>query len=159
MTISTEEEIFKERKNQKFDKKTSVYISGTWDLFHIGHLNAIKKAKALGNYLIVGVSTDELVQEYKKNPPIFPFDHRWKIVESLKFVDRVIVQKELSTYKQFKELDFDILVVGDDWKNKHLEGIDWIKNHPVKKVVFLPRTQGISSSELKSKVQGLQGNL
>ena len=144
--ISTEQEILKAKNNSR-SKKTKIYISGTWDLFHIGHLNAIKKAKEMGDELIVGISTDELIKKYKNHAPGF------KIIQSLKYVDKIVTQEELSTVEQFKNLDFDILIVGDDWKDKYLDGIEWIKNHPEKKVVFLPRTQGISTNSIRKKLE------
>lgn len=142
-----------EYKAKKKSKKTVVYISGTWDLFHIGHLNAIKNARDLGDELIVGVSTDELIKEYKGHEPIYPYEDRLKIIESLKYVDRVVTQKELSTDEQFKELDFDVLVVGDDWKGKYLSGIEWIRNHPSKLVIYLPRTPEISTSMIRERLE------
>ncbi len=142
-----------EYKEKKKTKRTIVYISGTWDLFHIGHLNAIRTAKYLGDELIVGVSTDELIRKYKGHEPIYPYEDRLKIIESLKYVDRVVTQRELSTDEQFRELDFDVLVVGDDWKDKYLSGIEWIKNHPSKTVIYLPRTPGISTSIIKERLE------
>ncbi len=142
-----------EYKKNKKSKRTTVYISGTWDLFHIGHLNAIISARDLGDELIVGVSTDELIEKYKGHEPIYPYEDRLKIIESLKYVDRIVTQKELSTDVQFKELDFDVLVVGDDWKGKYLTGIEWIKNHPSKIVIYLPRTPGISTSIIRERLE------
>lgn len=160
MAVATEKEILEARKNQKYrNREVVAYISGTWDLFHVGHLNAIKKARELGDKLIVGISTDELVRKYKKREPIFPYEQRLKIIESLKFVDEIVTQHELSTIEQFQELDFDILVVGEDWKDKFLDGIEWIKQHPEKKVVFLPRTSGISSSILRERLDKISGDL
>ena len=149
--ISTEQEMLK-AKSRSRSKKTKVYISGTWDLFHIGHLNAIKKAKEMGDELIVGISTDELIRKYKNHAPVFPYKDRFEIIQSLKYIDKIVTQQELSTVEQFKDLDFDILVVGDDWKDQYLEGIEWIKNHSEKKVVFLPRTPGISTSIIKKRL-------
>ncbi|MEK6900250.1 MAG: adenylyltransferase/cytidyltransferase family protein, partial [Nanoarchaeota archaeon] len=71
-------------------KKTVVFTAGTWDLFHVGHLNLIKRSKELGDFLIVAVSTDELVVSYKKGPPAIPFDERAAILESCKYVDKVV---------------------------------------------------------------------
>ncbi len=140
------------KMNHDRTKKIIVYISGTWDLFHIGHLNAIITAKKLGDELIVGVSTDELIRKYKKYDPIYPYKDRLKIIESLKYVDRIVTQEELSTEEQFRALNFDVLVVGDDWKGKYLSGIEWIRKHESKVVIYLPRTPGISTSSIRKRL-------
>src|SRR3989344_1764884 len=142
----------KEYKEREKSKKIIVYISGTWDLFHIGHLNAIRTASTLGDELIVGVSTDELIKKYKGHEPVYPYKDRLEIIESLRYVDRVVAQRELSTDEQFRELDFDVLVVGNDWKNKYLSGIEWLKNHPSKTVIYLPRTPEISTSIIRDRL-------
>ncbi len=149
MEMSIEE--FREM-NRNRTRNITVYISGTWDLFHIGHLNAIRTAKELGDELIVGVSTDELIKKYKGHEPVYPYEERLKIIESLKYVDRTSTQEELSTEEQFRALNFDVLVVGDDWKDKYLSGIEWIKKHKSKVVIYLPRTLGIDTSSIKRKL-------
>lgn len=133
-------------------KKVIVYTSGTWDLFHIGHLNLFKKSKELGDKLVVGVSTDELVRSYKKTPLIIPFEERMEIVKSCKYVDKVVKQVILSEIKQLKEINPDIITIGSDWKNKYLEGLEWFKKQPGKKVIYLPYTGHISSTEIKKRM-------
>jgi glycerol-3-phosphate cytidylyltransferase len=92
------------------------YTTGVFDMFHIGHLHLLKKAKHHCDYLIVGVSTDELVESYKGKTPIIPFNHRFEIVNSLEVVDEVVVQADRDKIKQFHEINYDVLFVGDDWK-------------------------------------------
>ncbi len=123
-------------------KKVITY--GTFDLFHIGHLNLLKRAKKLGDYLIVGVSTDEF-NKVKGKKSIIPFEHRKAIVESIKYVDLVIPEKSWDQkFEDIKKYDVDILVMGDDWKGK----FDHLKKYV--EVVYLPRTKGISSSMIKT---------
>jgi len=128
--------------------KKIVFTAGTWDLFHMGHLNIIKKSKELGDYLIVGVSTDELVVSYKRYKPFIPYNERLEIVKSIKYVDETVKQTKLIDINQLKKFDVDIVTIGDDWKNKYLEGIDWMKKQG-KKVVYLPYTDGVSSTTVK----------
>lgn len=90
------------------------YTTGVFDLFHIGHLNILKKAKEQCEYLIVGVSTDEVVQGYKKKTPIIPFEERIAIVEALECVDEVIPQTSMDKFKSWKEIKFDVIFHGDD---------------------------------------------
>ncbi len=122
---------------------------GTFDLFHVGHLRLLKRAKELGNFLIVGISTDEF-NKIKGKKTIIPFDHRAEIVESIKYVDMVIPEKSWEQkIDDIKKYNIDTFVIGDDWKGK----FDYLKDYC--EVVYLPRTHGISSSELKSLLKGL----
>jgi glycerol-3-phosphate cytidylyltransferase len=126
--------------------KIVVYTSGTFDLFHSNHLKMIKYAKGLGDTLIVGVSTDELVLSYK-NPPIIPFEERIQIVEALRYPDVVIPQQSLDHTEIVKKLNINIFVVGDDWFGKY----DYLQDLGVK-VFYFPYGQGISSSNVKEKI-------
>jgi glycerol-3-phosphate cytidylyltransferase len=123
-----------------------VYTSGTFDLFHSNHLKMIKYAKGLGEILIVGVSTDELVSTYK-NPPVIPFEERFSIIEALKFPDIVIPQKTLDHTGIVKKLNIDVFVVGDDWEGKY----DYLEELGVK-VFYFPYGSGVSSSKLKVEI-------
>lgn len=129
-----------------------VYTSGTYDLFHYGHLNVIKRSRALGDYLIVGVSTDELVASYKKHPPIIPFEQRAEIIRHLSCVDQVVTQRELFEQKLMQQLGVNVMTIGSDWKDKYNEGLEWARNSPDIEVVFLPYTKSISTTEIKQAI-------
>lgn len=101
-------------------KKIIGYTTGVYDLFHIGHLRLLKRAKMHCDYLIVGVSSDELVSSYKNKLPIIPFSHRMEIINSISYVDEVVVQTNRDKKQQFEELCYDVLFVGDDWKDDPL---------------------------------------
>ena len=85
-------------------------------MFHIGHLNILRQAKAKCDYLIVGVSTDELCASYKKKAPIVSFEERKAIVESIRYVDEVVPQINRDKFSAWEKTPFDIMFVGDDWK-------------------------------------------
>ena len=126
--------------------KTVVYTSGTFDMLHINHLKMIEYAKALGDILIVGVNTDELVNEYKSEP-IIPFEERIALVKALKYPDIVIPQHSLDHRDKIKKLKFDVFVVGDDWTGKY----DYLEDMGIT-VVYFPYGRGVSSTSLKKKI-------
>lgn len=129
------------------------YTTGVFDMFHIGHLNILRQAKELCEHLIVGVSTDELVQSYKNKTPIIPFSERKAIVEACRYVDEVIAQTDRDKIAAYERLKFDVMFVGDDWKGKPLfmEVEKYLNAHGAG-VVYFPYTQGTSSSILREKV-------
>ncbi|MBR0430862.1 FAD synthase [Candidatus Saccharibacteria bacterium] len=130
-------------------KKIIGYTTGVYDMFHIGHLNILKNAKKRCDYLIVGVSTDEVVRKYKHKTPIVPLEDRMEIVRSLRYVDKVVVQDSMDKMKAWKKYKFDILFHGDDWANsKMYNEIEEKLNQVGAKVVFLPHTPGISTTIL-----------
>ena len=126
--------------------KTVVYTSGTFDMLHINHLKMIEYARALGDILIVGVNTDELVASYKSTP-IIPFEERIALMKAIKGPDIVIPQRSLDHTDKVTKLNFDIFVVGDDWNGKY----DYLKDLGVQ-VVYFPYGQSISSSNLKKRI-------
>lgn len=128
------------------NNKTVVYTSGTFDMLHANHLKMIEYARALGDILIVGVNTDELVSSYKTEP-IIPFEERIALVKALKYPDVVIPQKSLDHQEKVKKLHFDIFVVGDDWAGK----FDYLEKQGVT-VVYFPYGDGISSTSLKERI-------
>jgi len=132
-------------------KKVVVYTGGVWDMFHVGHLNLIKKSKSKGDVLIVGVNTDEFVQQYKNKTPVIPYKDRVKIVKSCKHVDKVVKQTVLNDIRTLKRYKVDIVTIGDDWKDKYDEGLEWMKKHG--RVIYLPYTKGVSSTFIKEKIQ------
>lgn len=89
-------------------------------MFHVGHLRILEKARQHCDYLIVGVSSDELVMKYKKKLPIIPYEDRVEIISALSCVDEVVTQYDRDKLKQHKKIGFDILFVGDDWKGSDI---------------------------------------
>ena len=129
------------------------YTTGVFDLFHVGHLNILKRAKEQCDYLIVGVSTDELVIQYKNKKPIIPYNERAEIVSELRYVDKVVTQTNRDKFLAWRDLDFDVLFVGDDWKGTP----EWIRfeeefNNIGVEIVYLPYTQGTSSTKLREVI-------
>ena len=99
------------------------YTTGVFDLFHIGHLNILKRARLECDYLIVGITTDELAFSVKKKNPVIPFQERMEIIEAIKFVDEVVPQTTYDKFEAWNNLKFDRMFVGDDWKGTD----EWIK--------------------------------
>jgi glycerol-3-phosphate cytidylyltransferase len=129
------------------------YTTGVFDLFHIGHLNILKNAKEQCEYLIVGVSTDEVVKEYKHKTPVIPFEERIAIVEAIKYVDQVVPQTTMNKMEAWEELKFNVIFHGDDWKGSPL--YNKYKNEFAKvgvELVFLPHTKGTSSTEISKRL-------
>lgn len=128
------------------------YTSGVYDMFHIGHLNLLKRAKEECEFLVVGVTTDELAL-YKNKTPIIPFNERIQIVESLKYVDKAVPQENMDKLAACKKYNADVIFVGDDWKgtdkwNKIEEDLKTIGAE----VVYFPYTKGTSSTILREKL-------
>lgn len=129
------------------------YTTGVYDMFHIGHLNILRRAKEQCDYLIVGVSTDELVKEYKNKIPTIPFENRVAIVEAIKYVDKVVAQVNMDKFEAWKSLKFDVIFHGDDWKGSNLyDKVEKELKAVGVDMVFLPHTDGISSTLLTGKM-------
>ena len=130
------------------------YTTGVFDLFHIGHLNILRRAKEQCEYLIVGVSTDECVRAYKNKTPVIPFEQRLEIVQAIKYVDAVVPQTSMDKVEAWKQLGFEVLFHGSDWQNSDMYN-DIIRAFETVgvDVVFLPHTDGISSTDLTSKIR------
>lgn len=126
------------------------YTTGVFDLFHIGHLNVLKRAKLECDYLIVGVTSDELSMSAKKKKPIIPFQERMEIVEAIKFVDEVVPQMNYDKMEAWNNLKFDKMFVGDDWKGtpKWLEIEKEFAQYGVE-IMYFPYTSHTSSSILR----------
>jgi len=127
---------------------TTVITFGTFDLFHIGHLNLLQRARHLGDRLVVGVSTDALNYWKKGRYPIFPEQERLAIVRALKCVDDVFLEESLEQKADYVQAhSADVLVMGADWEGKfdHLKGMC--------RVVYLPRTEEISTTEVEQFIQ------
>ena len=125
------------------------YTTGVFDLFHIGHLNVLRRAKEMCDYLIVGVSTDSLVQDYKGKIPIIPYEERKAIVQAIRYVDEVVPQTSRDKFEALMRLKFDIMFLGDDWKGSPLFEEAERKFETVgARIVYFPYTQGTSSTIL-----------
>jgi glycerol-3-phosphate cytidylyltransferase len=125
-------------------KPRRVITFGTYDLFHVGHLRIIQRARALGDHLIVGVSTDALNISKKAFSPVFPEAERMAIVAGLKYVDEVFPEESLDLKAEYiRRYRADVLVMGDDWAGRFDAFRDLCE------VVYLPRTDGVSTTDIK----------
>lgn len=126
------------------------YTQGVYDMFHIGHLNLLNNAKKYCDYLIVGVNADSLVESYKNKTPVINENERQTIVSNIKVVDQCIIATTLDKVEIWNEFHFDVIFIGDDWKgNPRWEATrEDFKQYGVD-VVFLPHTDGISSTILR----------
>lgn len=132
------------------------YTTGVFDMFHIGHLNILRRAKGQCDYLIVGVSTDELVQKEKNKIPIIPFFDRCAIVEACRYVDKVVAQEDKNKLGAYERLHFNKMFVGSDWKGSEAFNKFEKQFEPLGvEIIYLAHTDGISSTILRSKVDGL----
>lgn len=131
------------------------YTTGVFDMFHIGHLNILRHAKEMCDYLIVGVSTDELVEYEKQKRPIIPFEERMEIVKSIRYVDEVVPQIDKDKLAAFHRLDdrFNVMFVGSDWKGTP-QWIEYEKQFAPYgvEIVYFPYTKGTSSTILREKI-------
>ncbi|MBC1889244.1 adenylyltransferase/cytidyltransferase family protein [Listeria booriae] len=133
------------------------YTTGVYDMFHIGHLNLLKRAKAQCDYLIVGVTVDELVS-YKKKQAIIPFEERIEIVKHIRYVDEVVPQVNMNKMEAWQRLGFDAIFVGDDWKGSDTWNqfeADFSKVGVT--IEYLPYTKGTSSTQLRQTLQTING--
>lgn len=130
------------------------YTTGVFDMFHIGHLNILRRAKEQCDYLIVGVSTDELVQKDKHKTPIIPFENRCAIVEAIKYVDQVVPQEDKNKFGAWEKYHFNKMFVGSDWQGTEAWNRFEEQFKPVGvEIVYLSHTDGISSTILREKLK------
>lgn len=143
------------------------YTTGVFDLFHIGHLNILRRAKGMCDFLIVGVSTDDLVA-YKNKRAVIPFEERIQIVEAIFVVDQAVPQYNMNKFEAWEKYRFDAMFVGDDWKNtERWKEIENQFNKINVDIVYFPYTRGTSSTlinEVLLKLRndemiGLQGSV
>jgi glycerol-3-phosphate cytidylyltransferase len=132
--------------------KKVIYTSGTYDLFHFGHLNILLQAKKLGDSLIVGVSTDALVSKYKNMKPIVCYRDRATIIQNLKCVDKVIKQEKFFDIKQLKKYNISTIVLGDDWRNKSFPELEQCLKKLNIRMIYVPYTKRLSTSKIKEKI-------
>lgn len=131
------------------------YTTGVYDLFHIGHLNLLKRAKDQCDELIVGVTTDKLVS-YKGKRPVIPYEERVEIVRSIRYVDRVVAQTDMDKLGAWRRLGFDLVFVGDDWKGTDKWNAIEAEFQVVGvKVVYFPYTQTTTSTLITNTLHSL----
>lgn len=126
------------------------YTQGVYDMFHIGHLNLLNHAKEQCEYLIVGVNSDSLVEEYKHKKTVISENDRAEIVRNIRSVDECIIVNTLDKTETWNAIHFDAIFIGDDWYGnpRWMQTIEDLSKYGAD-VVFLPHTVGISSTELK----------
>lgn len=130
-----------------YSQSRPVITFGTFDLFHIGHLNILRRARMLGDRLVVGVSTDALNSRKKGFNPVFAEDERMSIVGSLRYVDEVFREESLEQKADYiRRYNAKVLVMGDDWAGR----FDQFRE--LCEVVYLPRTEGISTTDIKQGI-------
>ena len=132
------------------------YTTGVYDLFHIGHLNLLKKAKQQCDHLIVGVTVDDLVA-YKHKRAVIPFEERLEIVKAIRYVDEAVPQETMNKLDAWEKYHFDVMFVGDDWKGTE----KWnTYEREFKKVcvdiIYFPYTKGTSSTLLNETLLKLR---
>lgn len=134
------------------------YTTGVYDMFHMGHLNILKRVKEQCDYLIVGVSTDELVQHDKNKTPIIPFEERCAIVEAIRYVDKVVPQTDKNKFAAWEKYHFNKMFVGSDWKGSPQWNRYEKQFAPVGvEIIYLDHTDGISSTILRDKLNMIYG--
>ncbi|MEQ9463123.1 MAG: adenylyltransferase/cytidyltransferase family protein [Haliea sp.] len=130
------------------NNKRRIITFGTFDVFHVGHLRILERARVLGDQLVVGVSTDSLNESKKGRPPVYPQEERAAIVAALRCVDEVFFEESLELKAEYIRLfDVDVLVMGDDWQGR------FDKFSSLCEVVYLPRTPAISTTEVIEKIR------
>ncbi len=132
------------------------YTSGVFDLFHIGHLNLLRNAKSLCDKLVVGVSTDEVVQ-YKYKNPVITYDERMQIVRAIEYVDAVVPQESMDKMEMWGKIKFDVMFVGDDWyETEKWQAIEAQLKEVGVKIVYFPYTKGVSSTIINEALEKLR---
>ena len=129
------------------------YTTGVFDLFHVGHLNVIVRAKEVCDFLVVGVSTDELVVNYKGKQPIVPFEDRSKIIEALSVVDKVVAQTTMDKLAAWKKIRYNKYIHGNDWQNSDLYNkVEKELMSVGVEICYFPYTKGVSTTNLKKRI-------
>ena len=135
-------------------KKVIGYTTGVYDMFHIGHLNLLRRARAQCDFLIVGVSTDELVKKEKNKNPVICMEERMEIIKELRCVDKVVPQVNKNKLEAWEEYHFDKMFVGSDWQGTPQWDFFEKQFEPLGvEIVYLPYTDGVSSTLLTEFVK------
>lgn len=132
------------------------YTVGTFDMFHVGHLNLFIQAKKYCEHLIVGVHSDEWVMHCKNRPTVIPYEDRSAIVRAIHYVDEVVKNETRSKLEAWETLHFDVAFIGDDWKGTAVwNKIEAELNSVGCDVIYIPYTKGISTTELRERLSGV----
>lgn len=142
-------------ENLKKEKKKIVFTNGCFDIIHIGHIELLKFCKSLGDFLIVGLNTDDSIRRIKGDKrPINPVEDRKIILESIRYVDMVLTFDEDTPLNLIKKIKPDILVKGGDWKENEIVGSEFVKSYGGKVIVF-PYIKNKSTTNIIKKIGGL----
>ncbi len=134
------------------------YLGGCWDLFHIGHLNYIRTAKSLCDFLIVDVTPDEIVFKQKNKMPIIGENDRLEVVRAIKYVDRAELSDEDRDQGALKKYGYNVLFLSEDHKGKeYYNKLEEEMRRLGVEVIYLPYTQGISSTQIRAQLHGRVG--
>lgn len=130
------------------------FTVGTFDMFHVGHLNLVRQAKEYCEYLIVGIHSDEWVVQCKNRPTVITYEDRADIVGSVCYVDEVVKNETRSKLEAWEKYHFDVAFIGDDWKDTEV----WNRIEEELKqvgcdVIYIPYTQGISTTQIREKLK------
>jgi glycerol-3-phosphate cytidylyltransferase len=146
------------------NNKKVLYTGGTFDLFHYGHINFLQKCRMISDEVIVSLNTDEFIFEYKGNTPVMTYEERKKSLLSCPYVDRVIPNiGGKDSRVSILEINPDIVAIGDDWAKKDYYKQmsftqEWLDEHNIV-LVYIPYTQGISTTEIKNRLLTQKGKL
>lgn len=130
------------------------YTTGVFDLFHVGHLNLIRQSKENCDYLIVGVSSDELVVQVKGKKPIIPCSERMEILSAIKYIDKVVKQTSIEKIEDWEKYRFDVVFHGNDWENSEIDLMNAtiLREHNVD-FVYFERGKYLSTTQICEKIK------
>lgn len=134
------------------------YTTGVFDLFHVGHVNLLRNARALCDKLVVGVTVDELVA-YKNKKAVIPFNERMDVVRACRYVDVAIAQESMDKFSVWEKVKFDVMFVGDDWyQSERWKSLEQKFTEVGVRIIYFPYTKGTSSSLINSTLERLRSN-
>lgn len=132
-------------------RKKIVYVQGTWDLFHKGHVNILRKAHKMAKELIIGVNISNSVKKHKGAYPIISYHDRVKMLKACRYVDRVIKSDLTFNIDKLKRYKIEVLVLGDDWRHKDLAGLSEAKKAGIK-IKYFPYTKTVSTTIIRERI-------
>jgi len=135
------------------EKYNVIYVPGTWDLFHVGHLRLLRRARKITDWLIAGVDTDKSAKRDKGGFPVIPYSERIELLESCRYVDEVTSNNHtIPPVKRLKELGIEAVVLADSWKNKYLTGKKEAEKEGIE-IIYFPYTKSTSSTKIKERIR------